>query len=801
MTTIPIGTNGYIEYNTVDNLCYNGSNGSIDITNIFFDSLFSLYTTYTITWSSDTYEIESNQISNNGRSLILLKSDNYHFTINSLNTNSSLGPYTVSITNPNEFIISKIDHSLYSCNSNGYIFVEVSGGTKPYTFVIANNIISQNNEQIILESLDNSTYDLSVVDQNGCLARNSTDTSTNIIIKDGNFEIAETSVLSPSVIDGFGQLNINIDGYGPFSFVFTGSTGENNHYIDFLNTKYLVNYDHESASYSYSFSDLLVPDTYTITIKNSLECTTITEIGIPNINPILSNITTLPDLSDPIGITKPALPILDTIFIPYTHIKNNTSIWQYIQKCIIENKIYFKFNDTILKQGIVRTYLSPYCNDNHIEVLRLGNNYKDWFFCLHIAPGINLLNYPNVIGNDIFLIDHSSETDHRCVVGLTDNNEISHETPSLLIGSFILQGSDNVEFLDNSSAIFTLNPDIIGNNNPYNILIKDIKTELKFNYYSAGYTTSIYFLENFNSLIENIDLLSSACSSSNQDWQYILSINKLLLELNNFNNIGNLFVYSSRPNYTGSISIILSGNPAINIDGVLVPYSYSIDFLTLDEHSDSLKSFYVNNNKITNTQNINGLPPGYIIVKIKDINNNKVKYIEYNNNIINYETHYTSIINFLHKFNYKVKNLFEYGDILVYISNSSSANDQEIETETQIIQPPPNTSVNVIEQQNTGPTTLNQSGDSSNTSTLKINISPANTVCYLLGPKNYKQKFTGTTIFNKVIPGVYTIAGDEEYLYSNTLHQNYTKVIISANQEYSVNVNFISYINKIFIKD
>lgn len=798
MTKIFIGNNGYIEYNLVNNRCYNIDDGSINITNIVFDNLSPQYLNYSILWSSQNYELDSDQIRNNAQSLTSLKPDNYYLTIESLNTNSSLGPYTITVSGVEQFGITKINYSSRSCDSNGRIFVEVSGGSPPYSFVIGVSSVTQNDPKHTRENLDPLTYNVSVFDSVGCLASNLTDTPTDITIKSGSFDIETISVFPPLIIDSYGRLDISINGHGPFNFYFSKDQ-ESYKSIDFLDTSYLTSYDENLSIYSYSFNDILTPGTYSLTITNSLGCSITTEIAITNINPITANIDVQPDYYSSLVNYKTVLPILDTIFIPYKHIKENSDLWKYFKKCFIEEKIHFEIDNIISKQTITRMFLTPRCINNNIEVLRLGNHEKDWFFCFHISPGINLLN--NFLSPNIKLVDHYSSVDYECVVGLVDNS-ISIESPSLLIGSMILPGSDNTEFVNNSTAYFSIEPDTLNINNN-DIFIKDIKIQLYLNAYIAGYSTNIYFLENFNTLIENLNIKSSACSQTIKDWEYILNIKKLILTLNNFNNINVMSAYSKGSDHTGSISIALFGNYSFFIDNTIVANEYFIDYFAFDENSDVLKSIYQNNNKVENVQNLNYLPSGFFIIRIRDANNNKVKYINNNNISINYDNHFASSINFLKQFNNKIVNYFTYGDILVYLSDGSVVEEklsefQEIPQFNQTIE-----SINGVTVQNSAIPEINfkQSGDTTNTSKLKINVSPINTECYLLGPKNYKQKFVGTTIFNNVVPGVYTIIGNDDYLYKNTLYNNYTKIIILDNQDYTVNVNFISYINKTFIKE
>jgi hypothetical protein len=157
-----------------------------------------------------------------------------------------------------------------------------------------------------------------------------------------------------------------------------------------------------------------------------------------------------------------------------------------------------------------------------------------------------------------------------------------------------------------------------------------------------------------------------------------------------------------------------------------------------------------------------------------------------------YSTYFTQALNILQEYNTNIKSLFNYGDILITISKVSSS-----VTESESTNITNNTTVNIY---NTLPKTIKQSNDLTNTSKIILNTAPPNAVCYLLGPKNYKQQFIGYTIFENVVPGVYNIIGNEDYLLENFLYQNDTRIIVLKNKEYDATISFGSYKNLILKK-
>jgi hypothetical protein len=83
--------------------------------------------------------------------------------------------------------------------------------------------------------------------------------------------------------------------------------------------------------------------------------------------------------------------------------------------------------------------------------------------------------------------------------------------------------------------------------------------------------------------------------------------------------------------------------------------------------------------------------------------------------------------------------------------------------------------------------------------TLSVKISPQNTQCAIIGPKNYYNSFNEDTTFTNLIPGVYIIKGDDTYLADNLLYQNETRIILNNNSNELVNLIFTEYQNKLNI--
>lgn len=794
MAIINIGLNGFINYTITNNRCNNDNSGKIDINQISFDNLYSNFIDYVIIWSSPLLT-DPDQIRSNGDSIINLLAGNYTFTIQSLNTSASLGPFTLTVTQPTPFQITKVDFTEFSCEGSGSGAIELSGGVAPYTLNINGSIISQSSTQIIIDNLQPGTQAISIVDKNGCSPYNLTNIDlNNINIRDANFYVIDYTVLPPELLDGYGFLSISVQGYGPFTFSFKGPTEiafsalDNNNFI----------FDTTTNTYQYVFNNILSPGTYDIFIQNPLGCVVQTSITIPNLVPMTTAITTRANTQYNSFVAQSALPIFNTIFIPFSNLQSNSDLWTLIQKFIHNGKIDIKINDNETQYAIVRNFLAPYCvQDNLIEVVRLGNSMKDWFFCFYVAPGINLISNTQIIGANISLIDKKNHQEYPIVLGLDEDEAISSEKPSLLIGSLTIPGTDN-NFYDGIDAYVSISntrPETQDNNA---IKIQNIKTSNYYNLYSLGYNLCIYFLEDFNTITENLDINFSACSISNENYKYIVNIKNLLLDLNNFNNYQNLYVYNNNfITNNGLVSIFINGNLTIPKNGTIINNNYDISYFSFDNKSESLLTFYKNNKPVKGTI-LDKISSGYVLVRIYDINNNKPKFIALNNNATQtYDEHYIEMLNFLQIYNPKIKNLFQYGDIIIKVPDSNEQNlglplspitieFDEIITDRYTID-----NAEIIKQSNI----------SENSAVININTSIPEAVCYLLGPKNYKQQFIGNTIFQNVIPGVYNIVGDETYLRDNYLQQNNFKIIALKNREYNLSINFQSYKDKILTEE
>jgi hypothetical protein len=145
--------------------------------------------------------------------------------------------------------------------------------------------------------------------------------------------------------------------------------------------------------------------------------------------------------------------------------------------------------------------------------------------------------------------------------------------------------------------------------------------------------------------------------------------------------------------------------------------------------------------------------------------------------------------------------LIKYGDILVYIGNQNNTFIPSVLTDTLensfIISTWVKSLFGGSSYESTSLGEINTI--ESEGLTLSVKISPQNTQCAIIGPKNYYNSFNEDTTFTNLIPGVYIIKGDDTYLADNLLYQNETRIILNNNSNELVNLIFTEYQNKLNI--
>jgi len=779
-----------IIYSTINNTCFDNNIASIFIENIEFDeSETSAYENYVIQWGGNFSE--SSFISNDGFIATNLSNGTYTFKVVSTSSDAEGDVYSVTITSPPELSITELKYSEYACeNNNGYIYLEISGGTPPYFCSIDSQSTTTETNNIRFNDIVHGEYTVLLSDSAGCSYR----WPRTIEIKDSRIAFSVTRTLPPKLLDSYVYLECNVNGYGPFSFIFSNTTTEEKIYVHPLETKYLDNINENN--YVYIFNDLLTPGTYDLTVSNDYGCSTQSSIVLPNINEISVNLQIEANNEDnQIYIYREPIPIFNTILVPYKLIVSNSEVWQKIKDKKTKDSINLSIDGQIYEYSIVKNLLNKYCiGDEKIEILRLDNNSDNWFYYFYIAPSINLNNNPEFMNSEIKFVDKDQSFD--VTLGLDKHGNLDPENISLVRGSFILNGLEYPEFY-NGGNINIIIGDIDLDNTEY--YLENIKKITQINTYEIGAVTVINFLEQFNILNENVNVNATYCAISKDEYLYIINIKNILKTINNFNNINNISLYNKENvEYTSLINFNIIGNNAFeNPDNTITENIYNIDYFYIDQGSESLFSLYKGQQIIKNVTSVQNIQNGFYIIRIKDLYNNIPRNIRYNSNQISYDDHFLTAKRTIQSYNSQVLDKFLYGDIFVYlgydpiiIEETKLPSSPLIESEPVVL------STSILDQTFV---VVDQTSDTTNTSSISINLSK-NIKCYIYGPKNYKKSFSVSTKFANLIPGVYTIIGDQDNLNSLGLYQNETKVTIENNSGEEVFLDFVSYNEKIFIR-
>jgi len=242
-----------IDSSTVQNVSCNGANdGSIDIVVVEVNGVpFGGTAPYSYSWSNGE---TTQDISN-------LSPGDYSVTITDANGCSINEQYT--ITEPDQLVVigekSNFNGFEISCNGldDGYVIIDVQGGTKPYTYSWSNNETTPN-----LSNLSPGTYQLTVTDANLC------ETTTS-------FTISEPELISIlSTISDYNGYEVSCNGAqdGSIDISPSGGTG-------------VFTYNWSNGESTQDVANLSAGQ-YSVEIKDSNNCSAIFNFIIEEPDPI-----------------------------------------------------------------------------------------------------------------------------------------------------------------------------------------------------------------------------------------------------------------------------------------------------------------------------------------------------------------------------------------------------------------------------------------------------------------------------------------------------------------------------------
>jgi hypothetical protein len=787
-------------YNQINNTCFNDNIGSIIIDQITFDSEVeaALFASYTIQWSGNFDSLS--QISEDGRIVEFLRNDNYSFNIVSSTSSSILGPYSSTITSPPELKITDIKYNRYSCGlDQGSVRVYISGGTPPYVVSVGGVSENTSSNEVLLSGINPGDLDTTVFDANSC----SHTFPSQVRILDSIIDVSFTEILPPTLYNSYGVVRFTVSGYGPFDMWFTNNDTNEITYINALATEYISQIISEDQ-YIYKIYDKLVPGNYSVIIKNKFGCSLETTLAVPNILPISVNCFITNDDREFVVNKQRSLPIFDTVLIPYKHIQTNSNLWKLVKTYNLKDTINISIDGNKKEYKIVRNMLDKYCLDeNKIEILRLGNSSDEWFYYLYLAPSVNLATNFNLVNSQYQIVNTLLSESYPLTLGLDSDGQIDKENPSLIKGSFLLNGIDHNQFVNTNTyinftdrknnAYISFSDDITDD---HDFFIENISKRVLKNVYAAGYVTAINFLEQFNRLSTYVNINDTACTISKEQYLYIVQTKGLLKAINNLNNINDTYIYNiDNISKIGQIVLAIDGQQSFSLEGGIVDQNqYDISYFTFDETSGNLSTFY-QNNQLVKTPQLKNIGEGYLIIRIKDKYNNIPRTVTTNSINANYDDHFVSAKNIIQKFNRNITPYFNYGDILCYVG--SRANPSPPIADPIVPSPEPPAPTPVIPPSDP---IIEQTHDTSNTSALSVSLYK-NIICTMFGPKNYQHSFNTDITFTNMVPGVYRIVGNDKELSDNNLYPQEFRIVIDKNTTNTIDIDFISYRDRVFTKE
>lgn len=239
--------------------CNGGQDGKITI------SVGGGNAPYTFNWSGP------NNFNSTSQNLNALAAGDYEGKITDANGCQIIG--TVTITQPQPLAISADSIVPVSCagRMDGAIFITVTGGTEPYTYLWRKEPRFIDNTQDIAE-LAGGQYTVAITDSKGCVANASFSVSEN-----PSLELALLSVTSITCAgDGNGEINIAVSGgTAPYSFNWQGPQGFE------ANTQNLAN---------------LQPGQYNLTVQDDRNCVIRAQYNVASPQPLVIRAETISNL-------------------------------------------------------------------------------------------------------------------------------------------------------------------------------------------------------------------------------------------------------------------------------------------------------------------------------------------------------------------------------------------------------------------------------------------------------------------------------------------------------------------------
>jgi len=786
-------------------LCYNSTNGSININLAYTGSQSDIVSCLdnsplSIRWSN----LPSGSITGFGGRVV-----------NNLSAGSISGylyggtipltKVTYDIEPLSDLTILQTIKDHHGCNSTGYLTIVWSGGVQPYyvAYGITSYLVPSGEYTYTLPITTDSSGVAYVRDSVGCVA-NGPAIAYTFNTAQFNYTFQDKPLIYDHTLKSY-QFNMTF-GPGPFDIniyeTISGEKGNLSYVFDKFDTSILTGVEiqgslitdlsgitnrirsDDPSTYYYDIVDKIYPGRYVIEFTNSDGCNFVTEPqNMFNIVPISVDITSSNDYPLDLGSYTIVQPILDTLFIPYRMLVNNADLLNYISTLTEKSVIKLQVGENIYERKILGGAIN--CDTySIINIKLLGIKNTDWFYCLPFYQGFDLTDTEIDILNEKIYIILPNGTKIKIVTSL--NNNIN--TIKMLKGSILTTDENTGQYVDGKKISLYFYDTNINDFVQQNSSVNIVSSSTLINKYIAGSIFRINFLDSChiskNLRTDEIENITFGCDDQ-QD--YILAYRNFLITLNDIGNAS--LMYSKVIN-----NQIHSGNISQNINSEYSPLNITYRFYNTTNKTTS--AILLNNNHIDNNS-LSGLMAGTYIIRIRDEYNNRPKYI----NNIEYDILYSSFIDYIiNELNTTAANIdFQYGDILVNIFDLNIVSNPPTSipgTENPNVTPPEIPKDRVITT-----STYNVSPNPLFTNRITIQTYPGKLKYRVTGPFGFNHIFNDKVILLQLPPGVYTIEGDAESLYSNYLYQQRKNINVNKDTDILINIEFISYKDRTLIEN
>ena len=719
-----------------------------------------------------------------------------------------------SISSSTQMEITNVILNQIPCESSGSITVSFTGGKPPY-FVDYNGSIQEieENSQLIATIPVNgpSSGNIIVTDINNCAVSGGPYVFNFPSARSYSFDSQSAPLIHDDILSSY-KFEVSHDA-GPYEInVYNSTTGEKGSLftvIDRYDTTVLssirqIGEEILDASgnvqvqisndlfanplvYSYDIGSKIYPGSYVFEFINQNGCSFLTDLQTAsNIEPLSTNISTVNNTPFDLGVNVISQPILDTLFIPYRLIVNDSDILSYISNITEKSDIRFEIGGNIFDRNALYGTLS--CDTySLVNIKFLGLKSNEWYFTIPFYRGFDISDTTevDVLNQDIFLV--ISENKKIKIVTELNNNI---NTIKLLKGSLLTTDTSLDQFKPNRELQLTY----FNDGEFENVAVAKVGTTYTLhNKHIPGNIFMVDFLQNTDISEDlNSNDLESVSFDCNVNQKTVADYRKFVIELNNFDNYTNIY-FKTQNNYehNGFINLNIAGGYPDNVG------NYKIEYRYYDKATKRLLNIFKNNTIVRNENVLDDIKDGTYIVKVTDTYGNKLKLV----NGLEYDSFFSKMIDYILNELKTTKEAlgFQYGDLLVNVYNTltypsappASIPGTEPEPEEELTENP----TIVITT-----TTHQVSPNTSYNNLVTIQTDPGKVKFVVSGPYGYRKIFDDRVELIQLPPGVYNIEGYEPDLLSKYLYQDRRKIFVNTSSVILIDLSFDFYQDTIIIE-